>query len=201
MCFAVSAKWCFILTNEEDEAEKKNVTKWPQSILKINWNVGKFNFPHKHCWCLDKRQPGIVKKHIFFFLVLRSVAGFVRIWWEFCILVQHDVKSETESDQEQGIPDEECDECLQYFVEHGYVDVVLGELGVAAHQRDQRRPAQDDRKGREVALRLARQQELLVGDVQNGPCDKGVNEISRNKMIIFEKGLTCKLEHLSPVGQ
>ena len=112
------------------------------------------------------------------------------LWMELfgaLILVQHDVKSETESYQEQWIPDEECNECLQYFVEHGHVDVVLGELGVTAHQRDQRRPAQDDREGREVALRLARQRELLVGDVQNGPCDKGVNEISRDKIIIFEK--------------
>ena len=113
--------------------------------------------------------------------------------------MQHDVKSETESDQEQGIPDEECDECLQYFVEHGHVDVVLGELGVAAHQRDQRRPAQDDREGREVALRLARQQELLVGDVQNGPCDKGVNEISRDKMIIFRSDRISSLYIVSNV--
>ena len=82
--------------------------------------------------------------------------------------MEHNVEPEAESNNEEGIPDQECDECLQYLVEHGHVDIVLGQLGVSAHQGDQGGPAQDDGEGGQVPLGLTRQLELLIRDVENG---------------------------------
>ena len=65
--------------------------------------------------------------------------------------MQHNVESEAEGNYEEGIPDQECGECLEYLVEHGHVDVVLGELGVSAHQGDQRGPA--ERTGEYLAMK------------------------------------------------
>ena len=82
--------------------------------------------------------------------------------------MEHNVEPEAERNNEEGIPDEECDECLQYFVEHSHVDVVLCQLGVAAHQGDQGRPAQDNAEGGQMTLGLTRRLELLVRNVENG---------------------------------
>ncbi len=81
--------------------------------------------------------------------------------------MEHNVEPEAERNNEEGIPDQECDECLQYFVKHGHVNVVLRQLGVSAHQGDKGGPAQDDAEGGQMSLGLTRRLELLVRDEEN----------------------------------
>ena len=49
--------------------------------------------------------------------------------------MQHDVEAECESDDEEGVPNEEEEESGQNFVEHCHVDVVAGQARVTSHKR------------------------------------------------------------------
>ena len=81
--------------------------------------------------------------------------------------MQHDVKAETEGDQEEGVPDEKGSKSFQYFVEHRDVDVVLSQFRMSSYQGDQSRPAEDDSEGCQCSLGLTRTGEVLVRNVED----------------------------------
>ena len=64
--------------------------------------------------------------------------------------MQHDVESEGEGHEEEGVPEEEGEEGLEHFVEHGDVDIVSGEPGVLGHQQDELGPCQKNHHRRHM---------------------------------------------------
>ena len=81
--------------------------------------------------------------------------------------MQHDVEAETEGDEEGGVPQQEGGEGGEYLVEHGDVDVVLGQLGVSADESDEGGPAHDDGEGGQGPLGVTGGDEGLVRDVED----------------------------------
>ena len=81
--------------------------------------------------------------------------------------MQHDVEAEAEGDEEERVPEEEGSEGLEYLVEHGDVDVVLGQLGMSADESDEGGPAHDDGEGGQGPLGVAGVEEGLVRDVED----------------------------------
>ena len=58
--------------------------------------------------------------------------------------MQHDVEAKGEGHEEEGVPEEEGEEGLEHFVEHGDVDVVSGQPGVLGDQQDELSPCQQN---------------------------------------------------------
>ena len=145
-------KRCF--TDKKDETEKKRVSQWPESIVQLNRNIREFNFSNEHRAGLHQGQPGVVEEGVV--LSLRGGA-----------LVQHDVEAEAEGDEEERVPEEEGSEGLEYLVEHGNVDVVLGQLGMSADESDEGGPTHDNGEGGEGPLGVAGVEEGPVRDVED----------------------------------
>ena len=99
--------------------------------------------------------------------------------------MQHNIEAESERDEEEEIPEEEVEEGLHHFVEHGHVNVVavqsenknvlsfnafkdqnvlllrnetniLHSPGMPANHRDELGPGQENRYGRQMSFNIAR---------------------------------------------
>ena len=93
-------------------------------------NFGELKFSDKHGEGLDQGEADVVKELRFLLLLLVHLG----------IGMEEDEEAEAEGNDEEGVPEEEGEEGGEDAEEHGGVDVVVGESGVAAHHGHQLNP-------------------------------------------------------------
>jgi len=104
-------------------------------------DVTELKLSNKHGNCFDKTCSNTVKEDVSFRIRLSPLV----------VGVKHDVETQGKSHNKWDVPEQECDESGDDFVEHGDVDA---EAGMLAELDDEFHPRDDDRESSHVSLGL-----------------------------------------------
>ena len=77
----------------------------------------------------------------------------------FVIIVEHDVESKAEGNNEERVPEEKKEEWVEDSVEHGDIDIAGQELGMSANEGDEFCPRKHNGYGPQVSVE---QEALLI---------------------------------------
>ena len=156
--------------NQEDEGEEVKIAERHQVALSVYWNIAELEFTHKHCERFGQCEEGIVEERLKSLILPLSCVGgnggiirlqvlskslennFLTIL--VAHLVQHDVKSQTEGNNVEDVPEQEEGECLENIVEHRDVDVVPGQVGMFGYEGDELCPGEKETDAGQLFLQL-----------------------------------------------